>query len=136
MENWDDGGRTRRERELVALHEVAVAASGMLDPASLAKLVVERARDLLEGAEATLLWWDPNANGLRILGDTFERPFSRVIAVGEGSAGLAFEQGEAVMVDDYPNWEHAVKDSISRGLKAVLALPLVVGTRPVGALTV
>ena len=132
----EESGRTRRERELVALHEVAVAASGMLDPASLARLVVDRARDLMEGAEATLLWFDPAANGLRVLGDTFERPFRRVVGVGEGSAGMAFESGEPVTVDDYPNWEHAVKDSIPRGLMAVMALPLVVGTRPVGVLTV
>jgi signal transduction histidine kinase/DNA-binding response OmpR family regulator len=131
-----EGNRSRRERELEALHEVAVAASGMLDPAALARLVVQHARDLLGGSEATLLWWDPAANGLRVLGDTFVRPFTRVLGIGEGTAGIAFETGEPVMVDDYPTWEHAVKDSIPRGLKSVVAYPLLVTQRPVGALTV
>ncbi len=134
MQSQDN--RSRRERELEALHEVAVAASGMLDPAVLAKLVVQHARDLLGGNESTLLWWDPAADGLRVLGDTFARPFARVIRVGEGTAGIAFDTGEPVLVEDYPSWEHAVKDSIPRGLKAVIAYPLVVGQRPVGALTV
>src|SRR5260221_3933047 len=127
---------TRRERELQALHEVAVMAGGVLDPTELARMVVQRARDLLGGNEATLLWWDASVSGLRILADTHAKPFTRPIRVGEGTAGIAFETGEPVMVDDYPTWEHAVKESIPRGLKSVVAVPLVVRTRPVGALTV
>ena len=127
---------TDRERQLEALHEVAVASSGVLDPGELAHLVIERARDLLGGDEATLLWFDPSANGLRVIGDTFVRPFNRVIGVGEGTAGIAFETGQPVLVEDYPHWEHAVQDSLPRGLRSVIAVPLVVRTKPVGALTV
>ena len=126
----------QRERELEALHEVAVASSGLLEPVSLGRLVVERARDLLGGDEATLLMWDPAANGLRVLADTHVPPFNRVIGAGEGTAGMAFQRAEAVTVEDYPNWEHAVKESIPRGLQSVVATPLLVGSRPVGALTV
>ncbi len=126
----------RRERDLEALRLVAVACSGLLDPDALGRLVIEQARDLLEADEATLLWWDPQKNGLRVLGDTYVHPFPRIVGVGEGTAGIAFQQGEAVVVEDYPRWEHAVKDSLSRGLKSVAAVPLVVTSRPVGALTV
>ena len=128
--------RTRREQELEALHEVAVAASGLLDPAALAKLVVDQAKRLLAGSEATVLWWDPEVNGLRALADTYVVPFTRILGPGEGTAGMAFETREPVIVDDYPTWEHAVRDSIPRGLKSVVAMPLIVRTRPVGALTV
>lgn len=126
----------QRERDLEALHRVAVACSGLLDPDALSRLVIEQARDLLEGNEATLLWWDPVANGLRILADTYVHPFPRLVAAGEGTAGLAFQHGEPVVVEDYASWPHAVKDSISRGLKSVVAVPLLVRSRPVGALTV
>jgi signal transduction histidine kinase/DNA-binding response OmpR family regulator len=126
----------RRERDLEALQRVAVACSGVLDPDALGRLVIEQARGLLQGDEATLLWWDTEANGLRVLGDTYIRPFPRLVAVGEGTAGIAFQRGEPVVVEDYSRWEHAVKDSLSRGLKSVVAVPLVVRSVPVGALTV
>jgi signal transduction histidine kinase/CheY-like chemotaxis protein len=126
----------RRERDLEALQRVAVACSGVLDPDTLGRLVIEQARGLLKADEATLLWWDAEAKGLRVLGDTYIHPFPRVVAVGEGSAGLAFQRGEPVVVEDYPRWEHAVKDSLSRGLRSVAAVPLMVRSAPVGALTV
>jgi putative methionine-R-sulfoxide reductase with GAF domain len=59
-----------------------------------------------------------------------------VVAVGEGTAGIAFQTGEPVVVEDYLNWEHAIKESIARGLRSVVAIPLLVKARPMGALTV
>jgi signal transduction histidine kinase/DNA-binding response OmpR family regulator len=128
--------RTERERQLQGLHEVAVASSGVLDPKTLADLVIQRARELLHADEATLLWFDPAIDGLRILGDTHAYPFPHPIHVGEGASGMAFERAEPVLVDDYPNWEHAVKESLPRGLRGVMAVPLMVRSRPVGALSV
>jgi signal transduction histidine kinase/DNA-binding response OmpR family regulator len=90
---------------------------------------------LLGGDDATLLWWDPAVNGLRVLADTFLRPFPRIVAVGEGTAGIAFERGEQVLVEDYPGWKYAVPDALARGMKSVIAMPLLVQARPVGALT-
>lgn len=127
---------TERQTDLEALHEIAVASSGVLDPDALGRMVMERTRTLLEGDEATLLWWDPAANGLRILGATYVRPFPRIVKVGEGAAGIAFRDAAALVVEDYPSWEHAIKESIPRGLKTVAAVPLIVGSQPVGALTV
>ena len=126
----------QRERDLEALHLVAVASGGVLDPDALGRLVIEQARGLLSADEATLLWWDPEANGLRVLGDTYRHPFPRLLRIGEGTAGIAFQRGEPVVVEDYPSWEHAVQESLSRGLKSVVAVPLLVRARPVGALTV
>ena len=131
-----DVSEARREREgLEALHEVAVSSSGLLDPSTLGHLVVERARSLLRGDDATLLWWDPVKRSLRVLADTFSRPFPRDVAIGEGTAGIAFQSGQQVIVEDYPNWEHAVPDAIARGMTSVLAVPLVVRDQAVGALT-
>ena len=114
---------------------MAVSSSGLLDPSTLGRLVVDRARILLGGDDATLLWWDPAVNGLRVLADTFLRPFPRIVAVGEGTAGIAFERGEQVLVEDYPGWKYAVPDALARGMKSVIAMPLLVQARPVGALT-
>ena len=47
-----------------ALHEVALAASGVLDPAELASLTIDHARSLLEGDTATLYWWEESEGRL------------------------------------------------------------------------
>jgi PAS domain S-box-containing protein len=127
----------RREREgLAALHEVAVESSGLLDPALLGKLVVDRACALLGGRNALLVWWDPIKASLGVLADNDERPIGGPIAVGEGASGLAFQRGEPVVVEDYPSWEQALPDVLARGNKSVVAVPLRVRDRPVGALVV
>jgi PAS domain S-box-containing protein len=123
-------------QRLETLHEVAVSSSGLLDPSALGRLVVEAARSSLHSDDSTLLWWDPATGSLTVLADTFERPFPRSIAPGEGAAGIAFQKGEPLVVEDYPSWAHAVPDSLSRGLQSVAAVPLLVRHRPVGALTV
>ena len=127
----------RRERDgLEALHEVAVSSSGLLNPTALGQVVVDRARSLLRADDATLLWYDPQPAALVVLADTFKRPFARPVKVGEGTAGIAFQRGEPVTVEDYPRWEHAVPDAVNRGMKSVIAMPLLVRDTPVGALTV
>src|SRR5205823_2004365 len=45
-----------RERALSALHEIAVAAGGMLDPVALGRQVVDSARELLSADGARLRW--------------------------------------------------------------------------------
>ena len=124
------------EKHLDALYEVALASSGELNPAVLGRLVVDRARELFDGNEATLLWYDPKVDALCIVADTFARSFPRPVKVGEGTAGMAYQTGEPVVIDDYQNWEQAVPEAVSRGIVAVVAIPLMVRNRPVGAFTV
>jgi PAS domain S-box-containing protein len=125
-----------KERELEALHALAVASSGLLDPASLALLVVEQARTLVGSADATLLWWDAASGLLHPLADTHATPFKRGLASGEGSAGIAFRDAHNVIIEDYASWEHAIPEVAFRGMQGVLAVPLLVEDAPVGALTV
>jgi PAS domain S-box-containing protein len=121
---------------LEALHAVAVMSSGILDPAALGRLVVEAARGLLRSDDATLVWWDPLKGQLSVLADTFATPYAGTVGPGEGAVGIAFQRGEPVVVEDYPTWEHALRDSLPRGLKSAAAVPLLVRDKPVGALTV
>src|SRR4051812_46692080 len=61
-------------RALRALHEVAVAATGVLDPAALAQLVVDHLRDLLAVESAGLYLWDAETGRLYHLGSTATPP--------------------------------------------------------------
>jgi diguanylate cyclase (GGDEF)-like protein/PAS domain S-box-containing protein len=125
-------------RAFQALHEVAVAAAGLRDPNTLAALVVDRARDLLEADAAAIYWWFPEAAELRTLAhnDPEERDPEPAFKPGEGAAGQAFSGAAPVRVDDYRGWPQAVPTSVRRGIESGLAVPLVVSHRAIGALGV
>lgn len=123
-------------RAFQALYQLAVAAAGLRDPNTLAGLVVDRARDLLEADAAALYWWFPEQGLLRTVAHNDpqmkvpEPPF----APGEGAAGRAFESAQPVRVDDYASWFGALESAVEREIRSGLAVPLIVGHRAVGAL--
>jgi two-component system, cell cycle sensor histidine kinase and response regulator CckA len=132
-----DVTEARRERDgLAALYEIAVQSGGLVDPAALGGLVVDRARSLLGGLDAVLLWWQPKRARLTVLADNSDKPFGRNLRAGEGAAGIAFKSGERVVIEDYPKWEHAAKDALARNMRSVIAVPLRARDQLVGALTV
>ena len=125
-------------RALRALHEVAVAATGVLDPAALAQLVVDHLRDLLAVESAGLYLWDAETGRLYHLGSTATPPTTSRLTVqpGEGIIGQTFQRREPVVVDDYPAWEHALPESVQRNARAAAGVPLLVGDHPIGALMI
>jgi hypothetical protein len=82
-------------RVFEALHEIAVALGGVLEPGKLASLVVERARDLLEAGAVGLYVFDDATQTLRPLhsSDAREGVPEPTVAPGEGAAGMAFQLG-------------------------------------------
>src|SRR5688500_7588422 len=90
-------------RVFPALHEIAVALGGVLEPVELARLVVERARELLDAGAVGLYIFEEESQVLRPLhsSDAREATPEPSIAPGMGAAGQAFLHGEPVLVDDY-----------------------------------
>ena len=129
---------SRLSDPLVALHEIAVAASGLRDPSVLTGLVVDRARDLLNADAAALYWWDAEEGTLRTIAhnDPGEPAPEPPFKPGEGAAGQAFRDGRPVRVNDYKAWTDAIAGSVARGVVSGLAVPLLVSQQAVGALGV
>lgn len=127
---------------LRALHDVAVATSGVLDPESLSRLVVERARDLLEVDEAALYWYEPSPGVLRRLGDSSQPGLrirwdpTKIYPPGDSVPGVVFERGEPLVLDDYLAWEGATPAAKSAGVHSVAAVPILANDRTVGSLVV
>jgi diguanylate cyclase (GGDEF)-like protein/PAS domain S-box-containing protein len=132
------GERQTQARTFQALHEVAVAASGVLDPIALAKLTVDRARDLLGVDSAVLRWWEPADGQLRLLASNDPHPRQQVVAISDrqGILGMALERQEPVVVDDYQRSRSSLPWAADDGVMTAMAVPLMVGQRPVGALAV
>ncbi len=123
---------------LAALHELAVAASGVLEPEALAKLAVHLACELLGADGAALYWWVPSTGLLVALADnrSYQDSKARTLKPGKGLAGLAFQQVGPVLIDDYPNWKGAVPWALANGVRAGVGIPLLARGRAVGAMAV
>jgi signal transduction histidine kinase len=134
----DTETESARLEVLRALHEIAVALGGVLEPAELARLVAAHARDLLRVGGVGLYLYDPSAHVLRPLhsSDAGPQPPEPLITPGIGAAGQAFESGEPVVVDDYGDWQHAGPWARALGVRAALAVPLQMADRRIGALSV
>jgi len=134
MMSDSDGAQSR---VFPALHEIAVALGGVLEPVELARLVVNHARQLLDAGAVGLYVFDADVQLLRPLhsSDVRDEPEPE-IPPGMGAAGQAFLRGEPVLVDDYPNWPHAGQWAQANGVQSALAVPLQVADRRTGAVSV
>ncbi len=135
-----DAAQLAKESEIKAdtfeaLHELAVAAGGVLDPRRLAALAVDRARDLFGVESGALVWWDADTAVMRVLADNAPRAKSGgEVPVHQGAVGLAYMRREPVIVNDYEHWERAQPEGIDHGVKSMAAVPLLVGDRAAGGL--
>ncbi|MDQ3811764.1 MAG: GAF domain-containing protein, partial [Chloroflexota bacterium] len=130
--------RDSAARVLQALHELSASAGRALDPADLVKLAANRACELLRGDAVALYIWDEGRQLLVPLysNDAHALSVDRPLRPGEGAAGQAVVRREAVLVPDYAGWQHAAPWSAGYGLRAVVAVPLLVADRSIGALVV
>jgi diguanylate cyclase (GGDEF)-like protein/PAS domain S-box-containing protein len=128
----------QRERALKRLHEIAVAAGGVLDLHALGRLVVDSARDLLGADSAGLYWWDEARQQLGRIGenDPVHTPVDVVPPLGKSVARLAYDEQEVTVVEDYASWCKADPAAVGRGLKSAVAVPLRLHRRAVGTLVV
>jgi diguanylate cyclase (GGDEF)-like protein/PAS domain S-box-containing protein len=121
-----------------ALHEVAIAAGGLRDLAELGRLVVDRARQLLKSESATLRWWDPATETLRLLASipAVEGANGERIVAGQGSLGQAFERQEPAIIENYAEAPGTVDWAIKEGIKSAMGVPVMAREEPLGALGV
>ncbi|MGH7904798.1 MAG: GAF domain-containing protein, partial [Candidatus Dormibacteraceae bacterium] len=128
--------RQRQSGAYRALHELSVAASGVLDPGALGRLVVDRARDILRADSATLRWWDPGGGSLNLLAtnDVDATAFEVRTPSEAGASGLVFRTRTPIAIGDYRSHALAHRGAEGWNIRSVVAVPLVVGDGAVGTL--
>ena len=120
-----------------ALHEIAIAAGGLRDLAELGRLVVDRARQLLKSESATLRWWDPASNSLRLLASLpAATSVGERIEIGDGSLGQAFARQEPAVIENYEEAEGTVPWAVVDGVRSAVGVPIMAREQPLGALGV
>ncbi|MDQ6673524.1 MAG: hypothetical protein M3069_22740 [Chloroflexota bacterium] len=94
---------TSLERVFRALHDIAVAVGGVLEPVELARLVADRACELLEVGAVGAYILEDAAQVLTLVYSSdsrFEFP-EPALVWGSGAAGQAVLLGEPVSVSEY-----------------------------------
>jgi diguanylate cyclase (GGDEF)-like protein len=110
-----------------ALDAVLAAAKALLDPESLARLVVDHVRALLHVDGAALYWWDPHEAALTSLADNDPRvkPPVPVVNPNQGIIGAAFARNRPMTTDDFDvEVEDAPSWMLELGIRAGVAVPL------------
>jgi signal transduction histidine kinase/putative methionine-R-sulfoxide reductase with GAF domain len=131
----------RRARETRALLEAGRAVTASLDVARTVQVIMQQARSVLDVASCSIARVRPGTDELVTVA-SLDLPAGMAqqirIRVGEGIAGLAVQerrpvQSENLKVDPRVRYPHLASGS---GFRSVMAAPLRVGDRAIGAISV
>lgn len=127
----------RRAGEFVALFESARDLATQEDIGAAARLIVERAMDLLGVASCGMYLFDPERQELKM---AFTKgnpvPVGMRAALGEGLTGQVAQARRAIIVDDYQSWPGRLPDYAATGARAILEAPMLSGGELIGTLGV
>ncbi|MFN8526302.1 MAG: GAF domain-containing protein [Chloroflexota bacterium] len=127
----------RQQRRLLALHGIVSTILLQEDEAGTIRMILDEARRLLGVSNAVLLLWDEEEQVL-VTHTSLVADGSHDIRVrsGEGASGQAFARRTMVYVPDYAAWQHSIRLPESVNMRAMMAVPLLVGDAVLGVLTV
>jgi DNA-binding CsgD family transcriptional regulator/GAF domain-containing protein len=119
-----------------ALGELATAVARGRSAVEVARVLADRTRELLAASLVALYVWDESVRLLQPIYHTDGglNHADAAVAPGEGVAGQVLERHEAILVPDYPNWEHAHRVFGRLGCCSVAAAPLVAGDKIIAVL--
>ncbi|MFB7463524.1 helix-turn-helix domain-containing protein [Streptomyces sp. NPDC056224] len=133
----------RREAELAALFDTAGDLAALRDPDAVLRAIVHRAK-LLLGTDVTYLSLNDDEAGdtyMRVTDGSVSAAFQQVrLGMGEGLGGLVAETARPYTTGDYrddPRFKHTatIDGAVAEeGLRAILGVPLRLGTRVIGVL--
>ena len=121
------------EQRLQALHQASTALATQLAEADRVLDEVLDTAVTLIGAGAALCRWEPESGLLRTARTRGLSGFRTDLKPGVGIVGRTFELRTPVIVNDYPNWEHAVRPSLN-DTACGLGVPLIRGGVCVGVI--
>ncbi|MBN1310630.1 MAG: PAS domain S-box protein [Anaerolineae bacterium] len=121
---------------LTALQETMFDLVSQLDLSSLLENIVKRAGQLMGTSSGYLDLVEPDTKqlkphvGLGALADSLNNP----VKPGEGIAGIVWQTGEPLVIDNYDTWPERVREFHYNTLRSVIGLPLLSGNQVLGVL--
>lgn len=125
-----------RELEILITTSSTLAQAGTFEEK--ASNVLEVLAHIAQADIVTFRVFDEKERGLRLVAQagpaTRQPPF--ILLPLESVSGLVFQQGELVVVNDYPSHPLALASSVGLGIKSAFSLPIKVSGRIAGLLNV
>ena len=125
-------------RQLEALRQVGLKTTAQLELDTLLRSIVERAIELVKGRSGGYSLYRPELDALEwalALGPGLP-PAGIIIQRGEGLAGKIWQEGKALIADDYQQWEGRSASFEGYPIAAVVGVPLLWGDEFLGVLEV
>lgn len=130
-----------RPQVFAALREIVRSLSSAWDLDTTLDLITRKTTEVMNVDSCTIYLLDPEGESLRLQASTglAKRAFGRsVLRVGEGMTGYAVVHNKPIFAADarnnpYFKW---VEEAEETGFKSLLAVPLVLDNKPIGALNV
>jgi signal transduction protein with GAF and PtsI domain len=132
---------TTRPQAVAALREIARALSAAWDLDTTLDLIARKTTEVMHVDSCTIYLLDPDSDTLRLRASTglSRRALGRAtLKVGEGMTGYAVQSNQPIYAADAQEDPHfkQVTEAEETSYRSLLAVPLVIETRPLGALNV
>ena len=130
------GAERNRLAEQRALLDTLADLSGKLEPDKLLQAVLERAVTLLDVSGGELAIFDERSQQLVIVAsqNMGTDAVGTRMALGEGAMGQVARTHEPLIIPRYQQWESRSSQYLRSTIQTVMAAPLLIGTRLVGAI--
>lgn len=120
-----------------ALYDIGIAIGGVFEVEGLTQAVIQHTIALLHGDAAGLFLWDEARNGLFCAAQGTKAGAYPVLPgqVRDGTSWTAFRLRRPHVIRRYGSWEHAIPAARAAGVETSASVPLVVGDRAIGCLS-
>jgi HD-GYP domain-containing protein (c-di-GMP phosphodiesterase class II) len=128
----------RNARELETLYRTSLEINAQQDLNLLLNIIVEQATKLANANVGGLYLYRPEEDEMElVVGHNYETNLiGTCLKRGEGLSGRVLESGEAMMIPDYSAWEGRSSYYNQNLTRRVLAVPMKIGARVIGAINV
>ena len=131
-------GERQRAREQQAMLDTLADLSGHLELSKLLQAVLQRAVTLLGVTGGELAILDERTNEMEVVAslNMEEDSLGLRLSLGEGAMGLVAKTHEPLIIPEYATWSgrSGKYDAKAKGVHAVMAAPLLIGKKLVGAI--
>lgn len=131
-----------RANELALLNEIGVALTSTLEFSAVAQAVLNQVQSIFRAENVSLLQVSQQTGEMYFVKSLYEKEpveISTRLRPGEGIAGWALEQRQAVLVKDAQNdlrFSNRVDKQLGRDTRALMAVPLMTPGRAIGVIEV